>query len=139
MDNLNGTAKALFLAPDGNIYPDYLVCSGKLMPEMGGQPCPFSQNGRLPDPKPLNPADTTYSLDKGKPGDLCPPCAKQQLAALGHWDGHRGQEYPEDLKSLRLFKCSQWFWLVVVGLHHDKPKCIQQEHGNQQEDASAKK
>jgi hypothetical protein len=42
--------KALFIAPDGNIYPDYLICSGAL----GGEPCPFAQNGRIPDPRPLD-------------------------------------------------------------------------------------
>jgi hypothetical protein len=42
MKNTNGQAKALFIAPDGNIYPDYLVCSGKLLLEMGGERCPFS-------------------------------------------------------------------------------------------------
>lgn len=124
MDRSNGSAKAMFIAPDGNLYPDYLVCSGKLLIEMGGQPCPFSCDGRLPDPHPLDPNSPAYSLDKGKPGDLCPPCAKQQLTNLGHWDGHRGQHFPEELKPLRLFKCSQWLWLVVVGLHQDDPSHI---------------
>lgn len=76
-------------------------------------------------PHPLDPADPTYTVDKGQPGDLCPPCAKQQLANLGHWEGHRGQKFPEELKPLRLFKCRQWFWLVIPGLHHDAPSNIQ--------------
>lgn len=124
--SLNGTARALFIAPDGNLYPDYLVCSGKLLFDMGGQPCPFSENGRLPEPQPLDPNVPTYRLDKGKPGDLCPPCAKQHLANLGHWDGHRGQQFPDELKPLRLFKCSQWLWLVVIGLYQDNPSLIQE-------------
>jgi len=127
MDNsLNSTARALFIAPDGNVYPDYLICSGKLLTNMGGQLCPFSENGRLPDPQPLDSNAPTYSLDKGKHGDLCPPCAKQNLSNLGHWDGHRGQQFPDELKPLRLFKCNQWLWLVVPGLHHDSPKSIQE-------------
>src|SRR5262245_29944389 len=126
MENSNSTARALFIAPDGNLYPDYLVCSVKLLIDMGGQPCPFSQHGRLPQPEPLDPNSSTYSLDKGKPGDLCPPCAKQQLANLGHWDGHRGQQFPDELKPLRLFKCNQWLWLVVIGLYQDSPALIQE-------------
>lgn len=125
MGDFNTRAKALFIAPDGNVYPDYLVCSGKLLVETEGRLCPFSENGRFPEVKPLNPADPNYSLDKGKPGELCPPCAKQQLSNLGHWDDHRGRSYPEELKSLRLFKCHQWLWLVVPGLYHDNPTLIQ--------------
>jgi len=114
-------AKALFIASDGSIYPDYLICSGKLIDT---QPCPFSQNGRIPSPEPLDPTDPNYNSDKGKPDELCPPCVKQHLANLGHWDGHRGNKYPEELKPLRLFKCSQWFWLVIPGLFHKNPKVI---------------
>lgn len=118
-------AKALFLSPDGNLYPDTLICSGVIPAELKGQLCPYAQNGSLPDPVPLNPNDPTYTVDKGQPGDLCPPCIKQQLAHLGHWQGHRGQFYPEDLLSLRLFKCRQWFWLVVIGLEDQKPDNIE--------------
>ncbi len=73
----NGTAKALFVSPDGNIYPDYLICSGILPADLNGKPCPFSQAGRIPDLSPLTLDDPTYTIDKGKPGDLCPPCVKQ--------------------------------------------------------------
>ncbi len=120
MNNTNGRAKAFFISPDGNLYPDYLVCSGKIS-ENGNKPCPFAQNGHIPDPLPLDLNSPNYSLDKGKYGELCPPCVKQQLGHLGHWDGHRGQLFPEELKPLRLFKCSQWHWLVVLGLRHDNP------------------
>ncbi len=110
--------KALFLAPNGQVYPDTLICSGALPAELNGRPCPYSQAGRCPDPQPLHADDPAYSPDQGRPGDLCPPCVKQQLAHLGHWQGHRNQQYPEALLGLRLFKCRQWFWLVVPGLYH---------------------
>ena len=113
--------KALFISPDGSIYPDTLICSGVLPAELGGKPCPYSQAGRTPDPVPLNSDESGYTIDKGKPGDLCPPCAKQQLAHLGHWQGHVDGKFPEDLLPLRLFKCRQWFWLVVPGLYDDEP------------------
>ena len=124
MKNTSGKAKALFIAPDGNFYPDDLVCSGKAAGG-DGLPCPFAQDGRLPDPQPLDSRASDYTLDKGKDGDLCPPCAKQQLGNLGHWDGHRGQNFPEELKPLRLFKCSRWYWLVIIGLHHENPTKIE--------------
>lgn len=121
MSGVNLPPKALFLSPDGKIYPDTLVCSGMISAELNGKPCPYAQNGRLPDLVPLDENDPGYSLDKGQPGDLCPPCAKQQLANLGNWQGHGQQVFPEELLPLRLFKCRMWLWLVVPGLHDTEP------------------
>jgi hypothetical protein len=109
--------KALFLSPDGNIYPDSLVCAGLISLELDGKPCPYSNHGRFPDPIPLNSNHPDFSLDKGKSGDLCPPCAKHQLGHLGHWQGYNNQTFPSDLLPLRLFKCRMWLWVVVPGLH----------------------
>lgn len=106
------------------LYPDTLICSGVIPPELGGKPCPYSQAGRMPDVVPLDPAAATYTIDKGRPGDLCPPCAKQQLASLGHWQGHGKQHFAEELLPLRLFKCRQWFWLVAPGLHDTRPTTL---------------
>jgi hypothetical protein len=124
MNDHSGKPKALFLSPDGNIYPDSMICSGALPAELGGKPCPFSQLGRIPDSVPLNSQDPAYNMDKGRPGDLCPPCVKQQLAHLGHWQGHGQQTFPQELLPLRLFKCRQWFWLVVPGLLDAEPAHI---------------
>jgi hypothetical protein len=116
--------RALFLSPDGNIYPDTLICSGIMLAELGGRPCPFSQAGRFPPPQPLSQDEPGYTIDKGRPGELCPPCAKQQLSSLGHWQGHGGRRFPEALLPLRLFKCRQWLWLVVPGLYDADPTRI---------------
>ena len=124
MSGVNTPPKALFLSPDGKIYPDTLICSGLLSAELNGKPCPYSQNGRLPDPIPLDATHLNYSIDKGKPGDLCPPCAKQQLAHLGHWQGQGQQTFPEELLPLRLFKCRMWLWLVIPGLHDAEPTTL---------------
>jgi hypothetical protein len=61
----------------------------------------------MPGPVPLDPDASTYTIDKGQPGDLCSPCAKQPLANLGHWQGHGKQQFPKELLSLCLFKCRQ--------------------------------
>jgi hypothetical protein len=117
------TPKALFVG-NGAIYPDHLICSGAVPGELGGKPCPFSVAGRMPDVLPLDAAAPTYTIDQGKPGDLCPPCAKQALGSLGHWDGHAGLHVAPELQKLRLFKCRMWFWLVVPGLNDDAPATI---------------
>ncbi len=124
MNNHSDEPRALFLAPNGDIYPDTMICSGLIPAELGGQLCPFSQNGRVPAPIPLSTNGSTPSADKGQVGDLCPPCAKQQLGPLAHWQGHRNQTFPEELLPLRLFKCRQWLWLVVPGLRDDTPTQI---------------
>jgi hypothetical protein len=117
MNLAQNAPKALFLGSDGTVYPDNMICSGILPGQLGGKPCPYAENGRFPTPEPLDAEHPLYSPDKGKPGDLCPPCAKQQLAHLGHWQGYANQEFPQELLPLRLFKCRQWLWLVVPGLY----------------------
>lgn len=117
-------AKALFLGPDGVVLPDNLVCSGQLVADLDGRPCPYAVEGRIPDPQPLDAQAPTYSVDKGAPGDLCPPCAKQSLGSLAHWQDHGGQQFPEHLLPLRLFKCRQWLWLVVPRLRDAAPAVL---------------
>lgn len=134
MNAHRGEPKALFLSPDGNIYPDTLICSGILPAELNGKPCRYSQAGRIPDPLPLNPDDPSYSFDKGRPGDLCPPCAKQHLTNLGHWQGHGSSKFPQELLSLRLFKCRMWLWLVVPGLHDAEPTKLLPQDGSDKSD-----
>lgn len=75
----------------------------------------------MPDPIPLDADSSTYSADKGQPGDLCPPCALHQIGDLRHWQGYQGQNFPEHLLPLRLFKCRMGFWLVVPGLSDSDP------------------
>ncbi len=116
--------QAIFIGPDGQLYPDALVCSGTIIPLLDGEPCPYAQNGGMPAPVPLRVDGVKFSPDQGQPGDLCPPCAKQNLSSLGHWQGHGGQTYPDSFLPLRLFKCRQWLWLVVPGLHEADPTQI---------------
>jgi hypothetical protein len=122
--NDKNSPKALFLSAQGRVYPDSLICSGSLPVELKGQACPYSVKGRMSDLAPLDKDDEGYSVDKGKVGDLCPPCAEQQLANLGHWQGYKGQTYPDESLSLRLFKCRQGFWFVVLGLKDSEPTAI---------------
>jgi hypothetical protein len=121
-------ARALFLAADGEIYPDVLICSGVLPAQLHGEPCPYAQNGRMPTPLPLNKDSPDYDVNKGEHGDLCPPCALYNLSSLGSWQGASGRanwrSYPKTLRPLRLFKCKQWLWLVVPGLYEAEPTQI---------------
>jgi hypothetical protein len=119
-------AKALFLAADGQIYPDVLICSGVLLEQLNGSPCPYAENGRLPTPIPLNKDSPGYSPDKGESGDLCPPCAREKRCSLGQWQEGSEQIYPKELLPLRLFKCRQNLWLVIPGLYEVTPNQILQ-------------
>ncbi len=121
MPNPNQDARALFLAPNGEIYPDLLICSGVLPEQLKSEPCPLAENGRLPTPQPLD-----ENSAKGMEGELCPPCVKEHLSSLAHWEGASGRSYPEALRPLRLFKCQQWYWFVIPGLYEAKPTQILQ-------------
>lgn len=123
MKELYNVPRALFLFQHGEVHPDSLVCSGILPSVLNGKPCPYSDNGRIPPPAPLDIRDDSYSIDKGKPGDLCPPCAKQQMSSLGHWQTGANR-VPPHLSNLRLFKCRQWFWFVIPGLRDSNPTNI---------------
>jgi hypothetical protein len=133
--------RAWCVGPDA-FYPDYLVCSGKLCTELEGVPCPRSEGGRMPLPVPLREDDPLYSIDKGQPGGLCPPCCESQLSNLADWQGHGGQIFPEKLLPLRLFKCSMvGAWWIVPGLYDASPTKIIQapeiektEEGEQEKD-----
>lgn len=77
--------------------------------------CELSNGGEFPGLRRV----TDKDVDKGKPGDLVPVCAKSRLESLSHWNGHDGREYPPELRPLCLFKCRQWVWVVVPGLRLD--------------------
>ena len=83
-------AAALFLAENGALYPDKLICSGVLPEQFSAQPCPPAHNGRFPGTALLDAGHPQYSTDKGKPDDLCPPRAKQNLANSNYWQSHLG-------------------------------------------------
>ncbi|MCB8943937.1 MAG: hypothetical protein H6658_09295 [Ardenticatenaceae bacterium] len=117
-------ARALFLAADGQIYPDVLICSGVLPEQLGGRPCFLAENGRLPTPIPLNQNSPDYHARKGQPGDLCPPCARESWGSLEQWQGGEAGLFGEGLRPLRLFKCQQNMWLVVPGLFEAAPDQI---------------
>ena len=106
--------------------PEELVCSGIIPIELNNQPCPHSHDGKMPEVEPLDPSAPDYSIDKGKPGDLCPTCALSQLSSLGNWNGKGRHQYPSQYNDLRLFKCRQGFWVVIPGLYDAKPQQLSQ-------------
>lgn len=116
-DNELSALKALFIGSGCEIYPDHLICSGIVPAELNGTPCEYSVNNKIPKLRTLSVSQTDYSIDKGKEGDLCPPCALQQLSSLGNWVSE-----PKELLGLRLFKCRKGFWLVIPGLYDSEPQ-----------------
>jgi len=117
-------SKPLFLSGDGNVLQEMVVCSGLFPLELGSKPCPYSNEGKFPGVITLQEGD---SIDKGKPGNLCPACAKQSIGSVEHWRGHQGTSYPKELEPLRLFKCKMWFWMVVEGLEDANPTIIKEQ------------
>ena len=116
MHQKRGAPRALFLSPQGMIFSDRFVCSGELPSRLGGQPCVFSDKGRMPSPRPIDEIMTRMHPKLGRVGDLAPPCAIEQLGTVEAWMEAHNVCYPDVIKPLRLFKCRQMFLLVVPGL-----------------------
>jgi hypothetical protein len=116
--------RAFFIWRDGNYYSDTLICSGILADEMQGVPCPYSVGGRMPEAEPLDERQPDYAPIKGKHGEHCPPCAARAYGDLKTWAARIGKEVPKELEDLRVFRCHQFFWLVVMGLRHDKASVL---------------
>jgi hypothetical protein len=122
MHQKRGVPRALFLSQQGMIFSDEYVCSGELPSRLGGQPCLFSDNGRIPSPCPLDEIKAKMQPKLGRIGDLAPPCAIEQLGGLEAWMGAHDVHCPDVMKPLRLFKCRQMFLLVVPGLKDSSPQ-----------------
>ncbi len=134
MTNSDFNPRALFISADGMLYSDSLICSGLLPAKLGGKPCPFAQDKHMPKPRPLDPADLEYDPARGKPGELCPPCAVLHAGALDDWEEHERLHLPEEVLPLRLFQCRQAFWLIMPGLYNDEPtRLILPEFGTSDE------
>lgn len=117
MHNKDDKPRALFLFPDGQLLGDDLICSGIFSSGLEGKPCPFSEEGKIPRPQPI---DEASKPKLGQPGDLAPPCAVESLGNLEAWPSAGEVRYPEELGSLKVYKCRQMFLLVVPGLKGDQ-------------------
>jgi hypothetical protein len=110
--------RALFLGDEGALLPDFQVCYGRTPGKEPGEPCPFSDAGRMPRAVAL---DARAPPARGRPGELAPPCALQALGSLAQFTGEIAKRYPPELHPLRVFKCRKLFLLVVPGLRDDRP------------------
>ncbi len=108
--------RAMFIWRDGHFYSDSLICSGIIPLELGGKPCPYSEGGRMPKSQPMSEENERDTPLKGKTGELCPPCMARHYGDLEGWAARGERPMPEELLPLRVFRCHQFFWLVVPGL-----------------------
>jgi hypothetical protein len=108
--------RAMFIWRDGHFYSDSLICSGIIPTELGGKPCPYSEGGRMPKPQPITIEGEMETASRGKAGELCPACVVRHYGALQSWSTRSGRPMPEEMMALRVFRCHQFFWLVVPGL-----------------------
>ena len=117
--------RAMFIWRDGHFYSDSLICSGIIPLELGGKPCPYSEGGRMPKPQPINPENAQAAPLRGKTGELCPPCMARHYGDLQGWSTRGERQMPDELLPLRVFRCHQFFWLVVPGLKDGDPTKIE--------------
>jgi hypothetical protein len=93
--------RALFLFPDEAPQSDAEVCSGRYRDWLGGQACPYSEGGRMPEPAELGPEH---------------PCVVEHLGRLTDWRGEIALQFPVEVGARQLLKCKQMFLLVMVRL-----------------------
>jgi hypothetical protein len=60
-------------------------------------------------------------LTKGNLATSAHPAPNKTLPTSDTGKGHGKQKFPQELLTLRLFKCRMWLWLVVPGLHDAEP------------------
>jgi len=99
--------RALFLFPDEPPQSDAEVCSGRYRNWLEGEPCPYSEAGRMPWPESADP-------EGGPEGESAPRCVTVRLGRLSDWRAERGLQFPRELGSRPLLKCKQMFLLVLA-------------------------
>ena len=120
--------RALFLFPDEPPQPDAEVCSGRYRNWLAGEPCPYSEAGRMPRPEGADPVrqegepnGEPAQQEGGPEGEAvhqevepAPPCVEARLGRLSDWQGARGLQFPQVLGGQPLLKCKQMFLLVLA-------------------------
>jgi hypothetical protein len=109
--------RALFYSGIGQrMLPDGLVCSGSVPSSLDGNPCPYSESGRMPRPEAVGPKRALESPEVGRAGDRAPPCAVRHYGSLAEWLGPNAGGLSAEVLKLRLFECRQRFLLVIPGI-----------------------
>ena len=124
--------RALFLFPDEPPQPDAEVCSGRYRNWLGGEPCPYSEAGRMPWPERAEAAQQEggpegvgaqpegglqggpASQERGLENEPTPRCVEARLGRLSDWRGERGLQFPQEMGGQPLHKCKQMFLLVLA-------------------------
>ena len=113
--------RALFLFPDEPPQSDAEVCSGRYRNWLEGEPCPYSEAGRMPWPESADPEggpEGDAPLQEGEaaqPGaELIPPCVQVHLGCWWDWRAGPGRQSPPRLGGRPLLKCKQMFLLVLA-------------------------
>ncbi len=117
--------RALFLFPDRQAESDTDVCSGSFPSHLEGKPCPFSDHGRLPDPRMEFPGLTSEDIRRLELIEIAPACVIQDLGALKTWQGRMRLQYTQVIEDWHLFKCRQMFLLVIPGI---SPLPLKRDH-----------
>ena len=117
--------RALFLFPDEPPQPDTQVCSGRYRNWLEGEPCPYSEAGRMPWPESADPEGgprgEPAEQEGGPEGEAAHqeaepgyPCVTARLGRLSDWRAERDLQFPEELGGRPLLKCKQMFLLVLA-------------------------
>ena len=105
--------RALFLFPEIDPKPDSEICSGRYPSHLNLQPCPYSDNGRIPLPL-RDELDSRENAIDIHDMDSIPPCVTQYMGDLEELEGEWVYPHLEVSRGLGVYKCQQMFLLILV-------------------------
>ena len=114
MADYHSEPRALFLFQDSDPEPDFRVCSGNVPSQLDGQPCPFSDHGRIPYFQALS---ATGNDDPGRESSMSPfgsACVLQLLGVLKGWASGHTLLFPLKMSDHDLYKCRMMFLLILI-------------------------
>jgi hypothetical protein len=114
MHSVSKKPRALFIFKDGSLLREDEVCSGEFPSSLEGKPCPFSDEGRMPDFVSPDEQIAISNPELRSMEEFIPACTLQRLGTLGSWPGVLQERVPERYQALSLYKCRQMFLFLIL-------------------------
>ena len=121
MADCHSEPRALFLFQDSEPEPDFKVCSGILPSHLMGQPCPYSEDGRMPETHKTAWIPRSGSSRKALKDQAFSGCGLQNLGMVNEWGRVHNLNYPKQFGMFDLYKCRQMFLLILIFDSPPKP------------------
>jgi hypothetical protein len=114
MADCHSIPRALFLFPNEEAKPDDEICSGQYPSILNGEPCPYSDSGRIPLFCMIEGESKGNKEKRDTNKKQQASCILQELGRLDQWGKEYPLVFPKVLKHKSLYKCRQMFFVVLL-------------------------